>query len=221
VHRHGIDTLLICDWGNDRVVEVTASGLFLRAIALKKYSGVWGIAYCGVGDVIAVSLCEAYAVVLLEYQSGAVKPEVTIGSGFRGSGDGQLWRPYGVTFTADGRHILVADWGNDRVSKFTAASGAFIAHVISNGISDPRDVIQCEDGSIAVAQGKGVRSSVLCVGEDGGLVQNIFFFIPQSLTYSATLNGLVVKTIDGNVFLLRDAWMSSNRGAWLSALSCC
>jgi hypothetical protein len=34
------------------------------------------------------------------------------------------------------------------------------------------------------------------------------------------LNGVVVKTVHGKVFLLRDAWMSSNRCAWLSALSC-
>jgi hypothetical protein len=33
VHHDGIDTLLICDWGNDRVVEVTVRGEFMRAIA--------------------------------------------------------------------------------------------------------------------------------------------------------------------------------------------
>jgi hypothetical protein len=223
VNRKGADTLLICDVYNDRIVEVTASGVFLRAIAVTKGSLSWGIAYSGASDVIAVSLCNSHAVVLLQYESGAVN--VTIGSGM-GSRDGQLCRPHGVRFTADGRHILVTDWGNHRVSKFSVASGAFIAHVISNGILYPGDVLQCEDGSIAVAQGYHGCSKVVGVGQDGGTVQDIMIpaasgsaFTAHSL--SSSLNGLVVKTYDGKVFLLRDAWMSSSRCGWLSAVSCC
>jgi sugar lactone lactonase YvrE len=232
VNLKGADTLLICDYGNHRIVEVTASGVFLRAIAVTAGSDVYGIAQRG--GVIAVSLHAAHSVVLLQYESGTVMPEVTIGSGTFGRGDGQLWRPAGVSFTADGRYILVADYGNHRVSRFSAASGAFIAHVATkeaNGIYCPRDVLQCEDGSIVVAQGAyGGNGSVVYVGEDGVTVKNIIIpsasdvtFTPHSLSYSPSWNGVVVKTLDGNVFLLRDtcdAWMSSNRCAWLSALTC-
>jgi DNA-binding beta-propeller fold protein YncE len=227
VHRNGIDTLLIADTGNRRVVEVSASGVFLRAIAVKTGSS-GHIAYSGVADVIAVSLRAAHAVVLLQYESGAVMPEVTIGSGTgaRGRGDGQLDYPHGVTFTADGRYILVADFYNHRVSKFSASSGAFIAHVISKGISYPRDVLECEDGSIVVAQGRVYEASVVCLGEDGLSVQDVFTpspngraFTPFSLSHSSFLNGLVVKTMGGS-FLLRDVWMCSNRRAWLTAMSC-
>jgi hypothetical protein len=196
-----------------------------------------GIAYCGTSNVIAVSLFYAHAVVLLQYESGAVKPEVTIGSGV-GSGDGQLREPHGVTFTADGCYILVADCGNHRVSKFSAATGAFIAHVISNGILWPRDVMQLEGGSILVTQGRcflGLPSlfdvevhSGKLVGEDGSQLQRISIpnashggFMPYSLVYSPFLKAVVVRTLDGNVFLFRDAWMASSRSAWLSALSCC
>jgi hypothetical protein len=217
-------------------VEVTASGVFMRAIAVKKGSYPYGVAHCCSGDVIAVSLNDAHAVVLLEYESGVVEREVTIGLG-KGCGDGQLQSPYGATFTTDGRYFLVADCGNNRVSKFSAASGEFVAHVATkatHGISDPRDVIQCEDGSVVVAQGRyadGRDARVVCVGEDGGLVQNIIIpiipsasegvFIPTALTYFPSLKGVVVKIFSGKAFLLRDAWMSSNRCAWLSALSCC
>ena len=222
VNRNGVDTLFISDRWNDRVVEVTASGVFLRAIAMKENSWVLGIAYCGTSDVIAVSLHAVHAVLLLQYESGAVKPEVTIGSGTWGRGDGQLNSPVGVSFTTDGRYILVADYGNHRVCMFSAASGAFITHVISNGIHLPRDVLQCGDGSIVVAQGLFDSASVVCVGEDGGLVQNSS--IPSAselvaLSYSPSLNGVVVKTVEGAVFLLRNAWMHSSRCAWLSALS--
>jgi hypothetical protein len=69
VHHDGIDTLLLCDAGNDRVVEVTVSGIFLRAIAVEN---PYSIAHCGINDVIAVSQSHANTVVLLQYESGAV-----------------------------------------------------------------------------------------------------------------------------------------------------
>jgi DNA-binding beta-propeller fold protein YncE len=223
-HRYGADTLLICDAGNDRVVEVTLCGVFLRAIAVQYPHG---IAYCGINDVIALSLFEANAVVLLQYESGAVKVELTVGlgTGANGCDDGQLYYPRGVTFTADGRCILVADWGNNRVCKFSAANGAFIAHVATraaNGIQFPTDVLQCEDGSILVAQGYS-SGSVVCMDANAVTVQNIIIpFTSAVISFSnfLTLGGVVVKTMGGNMFLSRDAWMSSNRCAWLSALSC-
>jgi sugar lactone lactonase YvrE len=209
VHRDNVDTLLICDFGNDRVVEVTARGEFLRAIVVD--GGPYGIAERD--GVIAVSLNWAHAVVLLQYESGAVKPEVTIGSGTSGNADGELYHPAGVAFTADGRYILVADNHNHRVSKFSAASGAFVAHVIS--ITWPIDVLQCEDGSIVVAHGKGVA----CVGNAGVTVQEIAISSskPCSLSYSPSLNGVVVKCGDGSVFVLRDAWSHSLRCEWVHA----
>ena len=230
VLRNGADTLLICDPCNDRVVEVTASGDFLRAIAVKAGSWPSGVAYCSIGGVIAVSLSGAHAVVLLQYESGAVKPEVTIGTGAHGSGDGQLWHPHGVTFTIDGRHILVSDYYNDRVSKFNVASGAFIAHVVSNRIRYPGDVVQCEDGIILVTvkqwRGGSLPRSLVCVGADDETVQTIIIpkssggaFIPYSVSYSPSLHGVVVKTLGGKLFLLCNAWMHSSRCAWLSALS--
>jgi hypothetical protein len=151
-------------------------------------------------------------------------------SGSEGRGDGQLSYPHGVTFTADGRYILVTDYNNHRVSKFSTDSAAFIAHVISNGIYCSKDVLHCEDGRIAVAQGYcgSASASVVCVGQDGVTLQNIIIpctsggtvnFAPLSLSYSLSLNGVLVKTLEGGVFLLRDAWMASSRSAWLSALA--
>jgi DNA-binding beta-propeller fold protein YncE len=213
VHRDGIDTLLISDSGNNRVVEVTARGEFMRAIAVD--GCLWGIAERD--GVIAVSLCAAHTVVLLQYESGAVRPDVTIGT--CGNADGQLWRPWGVAFTADGRYILVADFMNHRVSKFNAASGAFVAHAATqaaNWISYPTDVLQCEDDSIVVTSDNG---SVVCVGKDGVTVQDITIPSggPSSLSCSPSLNGVVVKGNDGGVFVLRDAWSHSLRCEWVQA----
>jgi DNA-binding beta-propeller fold protein YncE len=215
VHRDGVDTLLICDYGNNRVVEVTARGEFMRAIALPEDSWPYGIAERD--GAIAVSLFGNHVVVQLQYESGAVKPEVTIGSGTSGNADGQLRYPTGVAFTVDGRYILVADYHNHRVSKFSAASGAFVAHVISNGITWPTDLLQCEDGSMVVAH----RDGVTCMGKDGVVtVQNITISSgssPWSLSHSPSWNGVVVKCYDGSVFVVRDAWSHSLRCTWVQA----
>lgn len=224
--RHELtDTLLICDSWNHRVVEVTASGAFVRAIDLHERSGPHGVAYCAKSDVIAVSLWRANTVVLLQYDSGAVK--TIIGNGTAGSADGQLNCPLGVTFTKDGDCILVADSKNYRVSTFSAATGAFIAHMPAFGI--PRDVLHLEDGSIlVVVDGKDwaarlVHTMVDAVrGEEEEqtiIVSDIFEKVvnPKSLCVSTLFDGVIVKCWSGALQLLRDGWPHT-RGAWLCAV---
>lgn len=217
VRRDCKDTLLITDLGNNRVVEVSADGTFVRAIAMNGRFP-YGIAYCGNSDIIAVTLKITYWVVLfLQYESGAVKPEVTIGSGTAR----RLSLPLGVAFTADGRYLLVAD--NHCVSKFNAASGEFITHVATkaaNGICSPRGVLQCEDGSIVVALAYyGSSSSVVHVGADGETINE--FIIPNAsggnLHPCLLFNSVLVKCLDGSLFVLRDTWSPSPRCAWLHA----
>jgi hypothetical protein len=252
--RRGVDTLLVCDSKNNRVVEITVGGVFKRAIALTKGSHAYGVAYCGQHDAVAVSLAEHDAVVLLRYASAAViarigfpTPKGPLPYRFVGMGalDGQLNRPQGLRFTADGVYLLVADHHNDRVCKFDAVTGAFIAHVVHHDITYPTDVLPCEDGSIMVATGEGamyeadgrryVRAmsggvqtttgSVVQVGVDGVVSHRVIIeaggFVPHSLAYFEVLDGVVAWECNGSgrVVLLRqhNAWSSSLRCAWLSA----
>jgi hypothetical protein len=90
VHRNGIDTLLICDGLNDRVVEVSASGLFLRAIAVRKGSYPYGVAERD--GVIAVSLHWAHGVLLLQYEPGAFTYRERGGGGSESYPDHKLYR---------------------------------------------------------------------------------------------------------------------------------
>jgi DNA-binding beta-propeller fold protein YncE len=213
VRRNGIDTLLICDYGNGRVVEITVTGVFLRAIAMKNGGRPWGVSYCGSSDFIAVSLYLDHAVVLLQYASATVMATLPVGSSgsARGSDDGQLYSPQGLRFAADGTQILLADSVNHRVSLFSVASGKFLAHTATgaaNGTRRPSDVLQCGDGSRVVAEGEA-HGSVVCVGVDGVTVQQIVAgeddFIPHSLAYSPLLRGVLVKErgSGGRVMLLK------------------
>ncbi len=52
--------------------------------------------------------------------------------------------------------MLVADFGNNRVCKFNVVDGAFIDHSVIKNCKNPSDVLQCEDGSIMVAQFRGL-----------------------------------------------------------------
>jgi hypothetical protein len=63
-----------------------------------------------------------------------------IGSGSKGSGDGELKWSLGLCFMSDGRHIAVGDNGNHRVSVFSV-DGDFVRHV---GV----DVLMCPMGVV-------------------------------------------------------------------------
>jgi hypothetical protein len=67
------------------------------------------------------------------------------GVGGPGSRDGQLKRPFGLRFSADGAAICVADWGNGRTSLFCVVDGGFKRHV-AVGLRGPRDVEVVEGG---------------------------------------------------------------------------
>jgi sugar lactone lactonase YvrE len=216
--RGGVDTLLVCDSGNHRVVEVSADGRFLRHIAVEAGGGPYGVAYCGQRDAIAVSLHRAHVLVLLRYKTGAVL--TTIGELWvRGASDGQLFGPIGLRFTADGARIVVADYYNYRVSMFSADDGTFIAHVATraNGtrpLSHPHDVWSCkDDDSVLVAEDR----RVVRIRKDGTVKVVLDDCVPSSISYSPVLHGNVVTTRKGCVLLIRDEWMSSLRCAWVCA----
>jgi DNA-binding beta-propeller fold protein YncE len=91
---------------------------------------------------------------------------VGVGRG-TGAGDGQLNRPYGLRFSADGARLLVADYGPDRVCCFRVSDGGFAGVVASegaHGLSCPFDVVEVA-GGVLVADGANHR--VVRVPADG------------------------------------------------------
>lgn len=210
VHRGGSggDSLLICDYGNSRIVEVTVRGIFLRAIPLDM--SPWSIAYSRTRDVIIVAGSQNF--IQLQYESGALQPEFI---------PAEEQRPQNVTFTNDGDCILVADFTKHCVSKISALTGAFIAHVATreaNGILHPQDVLECDDGSLLVLGVDGQMVKMILGLQLQHSFQYPFQQQPYSMCSSPLFGGVIVKCYDGSVFLLRDAWVHSSRCAWLSAL---
>jgi hypothetical protein len=201
VRRCGVDTVLICDTCNDRIVEISVSGHFIRHIAVDARGLPYGIAYNSDSNAIAVSLTRQVAV--LRYDTGEVITCIEIA------------RSFGLRFTANGAHILLTNYGNSCVSKYDAASGAPVCHI--HNIDEPNDAVELEDGSIVVTTSGGVTY----VGVDGVTTTSIVdgSFESLSLCYSPALNGVCVNEEDGGgrVVLFSDVWYSSLRCAWVSA----
>jgi DNA-binding beta-propeller fold protein YncE len=216
----GHDSLLICDAGNSRIVEISVTGIFKRVVHHTVYSSCpYDIAYCSSSGVIAVSLLSSHSVLLLQYETGDAAP-ITVGAGY-GAADGQLTTPYGVAFTGDGTHILVADYQNCRLSKFDASSGAFVANFSTRG-KFPSNVASCSDGGIVAVlwnDEQMYEGSLVRIGADGTIGPVVCLLHDrESLSYSPFLNGVIVKhKKGGHPTLVRDAWDASLRCAWVSA----
>ena len=86
--------------------------------------GPWGVAFCSKGNIV-VTETNGHCVSIFD-----PKGEKTKSFGSLGSGHGQFNRPEGVAVD-DGDNILVSDYGNNRIQKFTSC-GKFITAVKIN-----------------------------------------------------------------------------------------
>ena len=139
-------SLLVVDTGGDRVVEVN--------VETKSVVKVWvagevagPMAVAASRDVVAV--CESkdnarHRVSLFAVGSGALVSRV---GGWRGPGDGQLHSPRGVAVCRDGRHVAVADCGNQRVSLFTIG-GSFVRHLVTGVVGYCVGVVEVDGGFV-------------------------------------------------------------------------
>jgi DNA-binding beta-propeller fold protein YncE len=76
--------------------------------------------------------------------------------GCRGSGDGQLNAPCALCFTADRRHVAVAESLNHRVSVF-GVDGTFVRHVGVGVLRRPQGVACSTDDDLVVADASNKR----------------------------------------------------------------
>ena len=126
-------TLLIAGC-KDGIVEITTAGAYVRTIARHDDSIQRGVAHCN--QIIAVSA--GGGILLVTYKSNALIRTITSENCLPGKR--VSWRPMGLRFTSDGRHIVVADAHNDRVLKIGLA-GDTVAVYTGEHIIGPSDVI--------------------------------------------------------------------------------
>jgi hypothetical protein len=209
--------LLVTDAGHDAVHLVDVVGRTHAGYLASPGSiaGPRGVAATrsGASPLVAVSAWKEAASgdhgVVVYKGSGAVWEAVRVigaGVGGPGSRDGQLKRPFGLRFSADGAAICVADWGNGRTSLFCVVDGGFKRHV-AVGLRGPRDVEEVEGGWLVscsasdtveflgdIGVGYGTGRSPLRLGKAGGGSGNEDgeFWSPFALAVVADV-GLVVR----------------------------
>ena len=118
-------TILVCEYGNKRLQEVTIAGEHVRFLGEGHFDneGVYGM--CMQGDVVAVGKYGGNSdgrIVLFRYSRGALMRKFGSYGAF---GEGRVKDIRGLSFTPDGRHILVAQSLPPLLSLFTV-DGVFV-----------------------------------------------------------------------------------------------
>ena len=148
--------ILVCDRGNGRVQELTTEGAHVRSIAV---SSQYPCSICCDGSVIVVgrnSSAGRCQVEVYDYKSGTLLRSFAP----YGSAAGQVHYAWGVRLTPDGKHVLVAEHGNQRLSLFTL-EGAFVKHIGAGIVATgEKDVDFAANGEIIVAD---YRNHRICV----------------------------------------------------------
>jgi hypothetical protein len=153
--------LLVCEYGNDRVQELTGLGeaepQHVRFILI---AGAWSIALHG--ETLAVGTNGA--IELLSYASGVLICSI----GSRGSGPGQIgYRCEGLRFTPDGQLIVSAEQGNKRLSMFRVSDGSFVKHIGADVVADGwKDVQFAPSGELLAADCNNHRVCVFSADGD-------------------------------------------------------
>jgi hypothetical protein len=120
-----------------------------------------------------------------------------------GAGDGQLDRPFGLRFSADGARLLVADRTNHRVCCFRVFDGGFKG---AHGLSGPSDVVEVAGGvlvadawndRVVLVAADGSPATVLGSGRGSKPGQ---FTSPTALFVSADGAQVIVREADGGRF---------------------
>jgi len=121
------DTLLAAEYVNQRVQEVTFSGVHIRYIGVGAFgAGIYGIACNDAMIAVTESFGSApNRILVFDYITGELLRQFAA----FGSGDGQIGPSSSVRFTPDNQHIIVADtYSNRRLSMFTV-DGAWVKHI--------------------------------------------------------------------------------------------
>lgn len=178
------NTILVCDYYNNRVQQLTLTGTYLCSIHVSKPYSV-----AAHRDIVAIGSVTCGPIELYSLQSHDLIRVI----GSRGVSPGLIAEfVTGMCFSADGNHIFVAEASHCRVSMF-AVTGAFL-RLIQEGVPSvysETDVACCASGDLLVSDMANHR---ICVySADGAGLQHILgsrgtapglFVLPKALVVS-------------------------------------
>jgi hypothetical protein len=156
------DKLLVCEYGNGRVQELTGIGeAEPQHVWFIPVAGAWSIAMHG--DMLAVGT-RSSTIQLLSYTSGSSNRSI----GSSGSGPGQIGGScQGLRFTPDGRLIVVSEYTNQRLSMFVMSDGDFVKHIGTGVVADGNKDLQfAANGELLVADYSNHRVCVFSADGD-------------------------------------------------------
>jgi len=162
------DTILVAEYRNKRIQEMTLEGDHVKCIGVGVINeGVQGVVMHG--DVVAVGKyggIHPNRIMLFSYTSGALLSQF----GGWGNGEGQYKDVTGIEFTADGKHLIIVDYRNSRVSLATV-EGVFV-RFIGGGVLGGchKDVSFNSAGEVVVADYSNHRVCVFSPS-DGALLR--------------------------------------------------
>ena len=145
-------TILVSEHGNQRLQEVTLTGEHVRFIGEGRFDDERVFGLCMQGDIIAVGISGVSIggrILVFSFSSGDLLRQF----GPNGSGEGQVKNVSGLSFTPDGKHILVA-YGAPRLSIFTV-DGAFVKTIGVGVISAGTGDVLCSGSSVFLVDAVG------------------------------------------------------------------
>ncbi len=154
--------LLICEYSNNRVQELTGPGeAEPQHVRFIPVGGAFTIALYG--DTLAVGTTRG-TIQLLGYTSGALIRSI----GSSGSGRGQISGDCdGLRFTPDGQFIVVAERKNNRLSMFAVSDCGFVKHIGAGVVANfEKDVQFAPNGEMFVADYENHRVCVFSADGD-------------------------------------------------------
>jgi len=145
---NSLDQILVVDCGNYHISVFDSEGKFVRKINGLISSLPFGVCVDGEDNLYVT-----------ETNNHRITKFLSDGTflysfGWNGRGPGQLRHPCGACVTRDGKYIVVADHGNNRVQVLSGLDGSFVASYGSDGTKQFLDVSGCIltcDGRILVS----------------------------------------------------------------------
>lgn len=169
--------LLVAEASNQRVQEITPTGEHVRFIGVGVIRGLL-VGVAADDNSIVTSQHGLHRIAVFDSHTGELRHSF----GTKGKGTGQLCGNAGVRLTSDGKHVLVCEADNNRLSLFSL-QGEFVRTIGNPGsLCAPRSACFSKSGEIVVASQGSFSVSVFEECSDTGQFEPVKTFGSRGCT---------------------------------------